>query len=167
MDSMPFVQGVNSQAAFDFFYYGLKDVVEEKIVSQAEIRHVASVFASYAKTSRYDTGSVPMLADLSEAFHWFVLQPRSRFDEELLEIAGAQSLLFVSLFRDQMRRRHNVAWWEHLGAGFYYNASSIARGPNRRSLFGGMALNFKAWARRGYILPRKLQEDKYLFRPLQ
>ena len=93
---------VDSRAALSFFADNLRETVGTKRLREDEVLYVASVLAHYSQTSRSDTISRPSMANLSEVFDSFLLQTVSANDSEMLEIGGAQVLLFAGFFRDQM-----------------------------------------------------------------
>ena len=156
--------GVDSLATLDFFHTSLQEASAEAPVNQAERLYVASVLASYAQTSRYDTMSLPPFANLSDVFDMFVMRKDAMSDPELLEIAGAQSLLLAGFFRDQLRGRHNVEWYDQLGTSFYERATQHAEDRGRKELFGRLAVTFPLWTGICNRVSRTLQERRFLLR---
>lgn len=156
---------VDSQSTLNFFHANLQDVSADSRVSATETIYVASILASYAQTSRADTTSLPPFASLSDVFDMFVMQRETITDPELLEIAGAQSLLLAGFFRDQMQRRHNVEWYDQLGTMFYERATQHStQTPNRRALFARLSITFPEWTAICQRLSRALGERRFLLR---
>ena len=153
---------VDSRATLRFFCLELKKEISTEKVADAETLYVASVLASYAQTSRGDTTSIPPFASPSEIFDHFVFLQEELRDPELLEIAGAQSLFLVGFFRDQMRHRHNVRWYDDLGQSFYRRAGQYSRNSKKRELFGGISDNFPVWTKVCRNLNRSFQENRFL-----
>ncbi|MBI2065734.1 MAG: hypothetical protein HYT68_01555 [Candidatus Zambryskibacteria bacterium] len=157
---------VDSSGTLRFFHARLKEFRPAKGVSKEETLYVASVLASYAQASRFKATSVPPMASLSEVFDCFVFRQDELKDPEILEVAGAQSLLLVGFFRDQMRTRHNVRWYDTLGRSFYERASNYSREGRRKELFGRLSVNFSVWTRTCCDLSRNLRDNQFLLRPL-
>lgn len=154
------ILGVDSRTTLDFFRSNIQEVVETSALADDEVLYVASILANYAQTSRYDTESLPILADLSEVFDMFVFQERQLLDPEILEIAGAQTMLFAGFFRRQMRRRHDVKWYDSIGSSFYHGAALHSRNRGRSALFGRISDNFRTWTRVCQDLSRTLEEKR-------
>jgi hypothetical protein len=114
---------VDSERAFNFFLTSLRETGAAERFKDDEMFYVTSILAHYSQTSRFDTISMPCMANLSEVFDNFVLQTNRLTDSELLEFGGSQVLLFAGFFRDQMHRRHNVKWYDQVGQSLYEKAS--------------------------------------------
>ena len=155
---------VDSLATLNFFHSNLQEEAADERVSQAETLYVASILASYAQTSRCDAVTLPPFSSLSEVFDMFVLLTESENDPELLEIAGAQSLFLNGFFRDQMRARHNVEWYDQLGTAFYERARNYSEDGRRKDLFSRLAVSFPVWTAICNRMSRTLQERRYLLR---
>ena len=82
----------------------------------------------------------------------------------VLEIAGAQSLFLNGFFRDQMRARHNVEWYDQLGTAFYERAMRYAEERERKALFGRLASHFTVWTAICNRLHRTLREQHLILR---
>lgn len=161
MDELLFeILGVNSDQAFNFFLSGLRDVARKK--PDDEMFYVATVLAHYAQTSRCDTAFMPALANLSEVFDNFLLIQTT--DPEILEIGGSQVLLFAGFFRDQMRRRHNVEWFDRIGQSFYDRASQLTRDRKRGYFLEKMAESLPLWNHRCRDLSRICRDNQYLLK---
>jgi hypothetical protein len=155
---------VDSLTALNFFYSNLKEEATDEPVNHTETVYVASVLASYAQTSRFDSSSIPPFTTLSEVFDHFVLRATAETDPGLLEIAGAQSLFLNGFFRDQMRARHNVEWYDQLGTAFYERAMRYAEERERRELYGRLASHFTVWTAVCHRLHRTLREQHLILR---
>lgn len=155
---------IDSQDTFNFFCSSLKNEVEDKPVTEEETLHVASILASYANTSRHDAGSMPPFENLVDVFDNFVLRQDALQDRELLEMAAAQSLFLAGFYREGMKRRHNVAWYDRLGRGFYIKAGRLSNVARRRTLFHHMAHNFPLWTEACQSLEKNLRESRFVLR---
>ena len=131
--------------------------------SDEEALYVSSILASFAQTSRCEKTSLPPFSDLSEVFDNFVVENVAP-DSGLLEIAGSQSLLLSGFFRDQMRRRHSVRWYDHLGSDFFYQAGKYSLFVERKGFFQRFASNFGTWALVCSELSRELRYNRFLLR---
>jgi hypothetical protein len=159
--------GVNSEQVLKFFIDSLREEVLPTGIIDDELFYVASVLAHYAQTPRYDSGPITA-GSLSEVFDVFVLrgmlglESPGLTDPELLEIAGSQALLFAGVFRDQMRRRHNVAWYDRLGQSFYNRASDYSPGRRKKEVLQRIATHFPVWAQTCNEMSRRLRDNYYL-----
>ena len=126
--------------------------------------YVASILAHYSLTSRFDSTSMPCLADLSEVFDTFVMQTGNLTDAEILEFGGSMVLLFAGFFRDQMRARHNVKWYDQVGQSLYGRASQHSNNLKKRELFDGLAESFPAWTNVCRNLSRALRDNRLLLK---
>jgi hypothetical protein len=88
---------IDSRRAFHFFLAGLREAAVTERFADDEVFYVASILAHYSLTPRFDTASMPCLADLSEVFDNFVLRTGKAADSEILEFGGSQVLLFAAL----------------------------------------------------------------------
>jgi hypothetical protein len=105
---------VDSTRAFKFFLTSLRETAVTERFTDDEMLYVASILAHYSQTSRFDSTTMPCMADLSEVFDNFVLHTGRLTDSQFLEFGGSQVLLFAGFFRDQMSRRHNVKWYDQV-----------------------------------------------------
>ncbi|MCR4279698.1 MAG: hypothetical protein NUV78_03110 [Candidatus Zambryskibacteria bacterium] len=154
---------VNSDAALNFFHTNLKGLVGLD-ARKDETLYVASVLANYAQTSRFERTSLPVMANLSEVFDNFVVNKSFMADPGTLEIAGAQTLLLSGFFRQQMRRRHNVNWYDRLGSGFFEQVSERSKEDSRQEFFSQLALRFPFWTLTCSELENHLRERRLLLR---
>lgn len=154
---------VDSKAALRFFYHHLKDLNVPTGAIDKERLYVASILASYAQASPHESDFLPPLPDLASFFDRFVL-PGSLADITLLQEAGAQNLFLNGFLRDQMRRRHNVEWYDAVGQAHYRQAAELASTYERHILFSIMAERFPEWTRVCCRLHQRLREERYVLR---
>jgi hypothetical protein len=126
--------------------------------------YVASTLAHYSQTSRSDTISMPLMANLSEVFDSFILQTTTLNDSRILEFGGSQVLLFAGFFRDQMHRRHNVKWYDQVGQSLYEKASQHSKHLKKRELFDRLSESFPVWTIVCRNLSRPLRENRLLLK---
>jgi len=156
--------GVNHVTAFKFFSQGLQSIAHIRGLRSEETAYVASILAHYAQTSCFDQSSMPCMTGLSGVFDQFVLQGFGMSDAEILEIAGSQVLLFAGFFRDQMKHRHNVRWYDQLGQSFYEKASRYSRERKKSELLEHIAESFPTWTITCRNLSKKLREDRFVIK---
>lgn len=156
--------GVDSNRTFNFFLSSLRDIKRAEHFCEDDLLYVASVLAHYSQTSRYDATHVPVMSELTEVFDNFIFQTATANDLEILEFGGSQVLLFTGFFRDQMRRRHNVHWYDQVGQALYGRASQYANNGKKRKLFDRMAGNFPVWTLACRDLSQMLRENRFLLK---
>jgi hypothetical protein len=156
--------GVDSQRAFGFFLENLRETPPAADLRDDQLFYVTSILAHYALTSRFDTTSMPSMADLAEVFDNFLLHPIGANDAEMLEFGGSLVLLFAGFFRDQMDRRHNVRWYDQVGQSMYEKAGQYARDVKKRTLFDGLSESFPVWTIVCRNLHRTLRDNRLLIR---
>ncbi|MEW6323444.1 MAG: hypothetical protein AB1635_20425, partial [Acidobacteriota bacterium] len=142
--------------ALEFFFVGLRDVCEAD-VDRDELLYNASVLAHYAQVSTAASLDMPAPSNLSAVFDCFVSDTTLHADGEMMETAAAQCLLLAGFFEDQMRRRHNIAWYAELGAGFFGRAAAIADSERKARLLSTLARHFEPWRRRPARRSRELR----------
>lgn len=154
---------VDMGIAINFFFANLEEVMpSRRLVSQDETLYVASVLAHWAATSRAEEGSfMPPMPNLSEVFDTFVVGMEVP-GPDLLEVAGAQTLLLAGFFRDHMRGRYPVRWYDTMGTSFYAQAGDLSKDPRRSRLFMAMAVRFPFWTVTCRNLHRHLTDNRYL-----
>ena len=153
---------IDAERAFKFFLTTLRETTTTATYRDDEMFYVASILAHYSQTSRFDTTSLPCMANLSEVFDNFILQ--SSTDSELLEFGGSQILLFAGFFRDQMYRRHNVKWYDQVGRSLYEKASQHSNNLKKRELFDRLSESFPSWTVICRNLSRTLRENRLLLK---
>ncbi|MEK7579757.1 MAG: hypothetical protein AAB469_01020 [Patescibacteria group bacterium] len=162
MSTFTELYGVNQIQTLRFFLTGLIDLIPAgRNLTQKETIYVAGILSHYAQTSRYESDKMPALANLSEVFD-LVLDQAGPTDSQMLETAGAQSLFFAGFFGDQMKRRHNLRFFDSLGSSFYEEAHNHTKDANRKVLFRLMALHFPLWTRCCRDLSRTFRENQFL-----
>ena len=159
--SLPDLLAAGEQQTLDFFVGRLKEV-SEPTVDHHELLYNASVLAHYARVSTHSAVDLAAPATLAEVFDHFVFDTSLRNDSAMMEAAGAQCLLLAGFFEDQLRRRHNIRWYAHLGIGFFSLAADLERSPQKVRLLAAMAANFGPWRRRHARLSRNLRDEPYL-----
>lgn len=135
---------------FEFFYKHLSGLVGRRDENvEHEVKYVASILANYGLTSVGGGGlggGVPLESDLNGVFDNYILLAINRRDPELMEAAGAQTLLLIGFFRDQQVSRHRESWFLDMGEAFFRNASELLPESNKKKLLHNIAVNFKFWA---------------------
>jgi len=144
------------------FFFGRLKAVSGPDVDHQELLYNASVLAHHARVSTHSTTDLTTPASLVEVFDYFVLDGSMREDGEIMEAAGAQCLLLTGFFAEQLRRRHNIGWYAHLGVGFFNRAASLERSPQKVRLLTAIAAGFESWRQRYARLSRDLREQQYL-----
>ncbi len=155
---------VDSGTALNFFAENLRETAGIRRFREDEVFYVASILAHYAQTSRSDTTTMPLMANLSEVFDAFIMETTLANDSEMLEIGGSQVLLFAGFFRDQMARRHNVKWYDQVGQSLYGRASQYTSDVAKRQLFDRLSDSFPAWTGVCSTLSRTFRENRFLLR---
>ncbi|MBP7966820.1 hypothetical protein KAZ66_00970 [Candidatus Woesebacteria bacterium] len=161
---------MDSEQVTQFFYGHLKNEVVSRRISQAEVLYAASVLAEFAHSSCAGNDHAAPSRSLYEILDKFVL-PVLTVDgatqlqqPEVLEVAGKQTLFLVGFFRDQMRAKHNLEWYDHLGSAFFSKAGELTKERNKSELLRRIGGCFTPLAMSCYRLNRKLQEESYLLR---
>jgi hypothetical protein len=149
------------QQTLEFFIVRLKEV-SEPTVDHQELLYNASVLAHHARVSTRSPADLATPATLAEVFEHFVLDTSLRHDSAMMEAAGAQCLLLAGFFEDQLRRRHNIRWYAHLGAGFFNQAAALEGSPQKVRLLAAIAEGFETWRQRHARLSRELRDQSYL-----
>jgi hypothetical protein len=152
---------VDHRRTLEFFFVGLKDV-SEPTVDRQELLYNASVLAHYAQVSTAADADFPTPSALGSVFDHFVADTTSAADAGMMETAGTHCLLMAGFFEDQMRRRHNVAWYAKLGAGFFYRAAHLEPRPQKALLMESMCRGFEPWRARYARLSRDLRTTPFL-----
>ena len=156
--------GSNHLATLEFFVVGLRDV-SESATDEQELLYNASVLAHYAQVSVDADDELSTPADLSAIYDRFVAQPDLLRDSAVMEAAGAQCLLLAGFFEEQMRHRHNIRWYAHIGAGFYRRAAAHEEAAGKAQLLDCIASRFELWRQRHARLNRELRDLRYKLSP--
>ena len=159
--SLATLLAAGEQQTLEFFVVRLK-AVSEPTVDHQELLYNASVLAHHARISTQAGAELTTPATLAEVFDHFVFDTSLRDDGEMMEAAGAQCLLLAGFFEDQLRRRHNIRWYTHLGVGFFRRAAALERSPQRVRLLAAIAAGFEPWRQRHARLSRELRDLPYL-----
>jgi hypothetical protein len=163
----------DSNTTINFFYQHLREEVAAAgttALTPEETRYTASVLAHYAQTSREATDCLSAPASLMDVFDCFVRPALEgadarldlRADPDIMETAGAQTLLLAGFFRAQMSRRHNLRWYDELGRDFYSSAAARTYERRKMMLLQLMAEHFAVWTAVCRSLSRSLHHDQYL-----
>ena len=152
---------VDERKTLEFFFLGLKDVSGADVDRQ-ELLYNASVLAHYAQVSTHSDSEFPTPSALGAVFDHFIADPVIAADAEMLETAGSHCLLMGGFFEGQMRQRHNVRWYAHLGATFYRRAAVHEPSPTRALFLDTLARHFEPWRVRHAKLGRELRNTPYL-----
>jgi hypothetical protein len=155
---------IDSERAFNFFLANLRETAVMAKCKDDEMLYVASILSHYSQTSRFDTASMPCMANLSEVFDNFILRNSELADSEILEFGGSQVLMFAGFFRDQMCRRHNVKWYDQVGQSLYEKASQHSKTLKKRELFDRLSESFPMWTIVCRDLSRTLRENRLLLK---
>lgn len=147
--------------ALEFFFVHLQDISEPGVERQ-ELLYNASVLAHYAQVSTQTDTEMSTPATLSDVFDHFVCDTSMMDDRMMMETAGAQCLLLAGFFEDQMRRRHNIRWYAHLGACFFSRAAVGEPSASKSRLLESIAVRFEPWRRRYARLSRDLRDNPYI-----
>jgi hypothetical protein len=150
--------------ALEFFVLRLQDV-SGPTVDRQELLYNASVLAHYAQISTQSDVELSAPANLSAVFDHFVLDRSLHHDSLMMETAGAQCLVLVGFFEDQMRRRHNIRWYAELGASFFRRAAVQEQSALKAQLLDTIARRFEPWRQRYARLSRELRDQPYLLTP--
>jgi hypothetical protein len=170
MDYASDLLGVNSEQAFRFFFGYLQNEVATKRVAKKETTYVAGVLAHYAQTSRSNPNFMVPSGSLYEILDNFVLPamtPEGALglqDAEILEVAGSHTLFLVGFFRDQMKKRHSLKWYDSLGQSFFVRASANSNQEEKAELLWAISEHFPFWAASCRNMSRTLRDERYLLR---
>jgi len=151
----------DQRQALEFFVLQLQEI-SGPVVDQQELLYNASVLAHHALVSTAADFDLASPATLGAVFDHFVVDGGVRDDAVIMEAAGAQCLLLAGFFEDQMRRRHNIRWYAHLGASFFGRAAAAEAVAEKARLLGSIGVNFERWRRRHALLSRTLRTQPYL-----
>ncbi len=154
----------DQRQALEFFFLGLRDVSEHD-VDRDELLYNASVLAHFSQVSTRSSLGMPTSATLSTVFDSFVTDTTLHGDGEMMETAAAQCLLLAGFFENQMRRRHNIAWYAQIGASFFSRAAARQQSQRKAQLLETLARNFEPWRQRHARLSRELRDLPYVLPP--
>jgi hypothetical protein len=166
MGSLRALLATDDRQALEFFLQRLKDVSGPDVDRQ-ELLYNASVLAHYAQVSTQATVDLSTPANLSAIFDHFVADSTLLADSLMMETAGAQCLVLAGFFEDQMRRRHSIAWYAALGAGFFSRAAALEVSSHKAQLLDTIGRHFEAWRQRQARLSRVLRDQPFLLAPPQ
>lgn len=158
---------VSSSDALRFFYEGLRETPSAQDLSRHEALHVASVLANYSQVS---CGASDALyaspINLSEVFDRFIrpdpILGSVLSDQQIMQVAAAQCLFMLGFFSNQMRHRHNLAWFESYGRAFYLRTSNCSKSRDDKKVFWLMSRNFALWVNACQEFQEELRIRPYL-----
>jgi len=87
---------------------------------------------------------------------------------EILEMGGAQLLLFLGFFRDQVERQirkswgGKIDWYDQMGQAYYDRAAYYQEEGRKRRVFEKMSVSFPLWALTCRNLSRQSRFNRYL-----
>jgi len=158
---------VSSKQALEFFYEPFREMGFISSTDLAEHGlYVASVLANYAQVSTVTGSGYPTPMNITQIFETFVvlrsgteLEYFSSSDSEILEIAGAQVILINGFFRDQMRQKHNPAYFDHLGQKFFLEAGRLSTLEKRSQFLTGFSERIPYWTFACCRVSRQMADD--------
>jgi hypothetical protein len=158
---------VDGRAALDFFKAGLEEtpVVQSRPGQPPELPYCASILAHFSCTSAETADGIPAPRHLADVFDQYVLSTLAHGDAELMEDAGAKTLLLLGFFYPGMAAsRHNVHWYGRLGRSFFHEASVLTANQKRKYVLGLMSERFDLWQVAFAELEQALRERRFLLR---
>lgn len=141
---------VDHETALKFFYQHLSDEVGARSeATERELKYVASILANYCSTS-IGGGSVeggsPFHGDLTDIFDNYIFSNEGGNDSELMEFAGAQTLLYAGFFQTQHKDRHKISWFIQMGCTFYGRAGDLSNNEKRKIFLRNFSTRFMYWS---------------------
>lgn len=139
---------VSNRAALDFFRAGLEQTptVRARSGLPPELPYCASILAHFSSTSSETTEGNPAPRHLFDVFDQYVISTLAHGDPELMEDAGAKTLLLIGFFyRGMVSSGHNVDWYRRLGRSFFHEAASLTGNQSRRYILMLMSARFGLW----------------------
>jgi hypothetical protein len=158
---------VDNRAALEFFKAGLEatPAVQSRSGQPPELPYCASILAHFSSTSSASTEGNPAPRHLLDVFDQYVLSPLGHGDPELMEDAGARTLLLLGFFyRGMEASRHNVDWYRRLGRSFFHEAASLTEDSRRRYILMLMSERFGLWQLAFCELEHQLRESRFVLR---
>jgi hypothetical protein len=169
--------GASYQGTFDFFLTELSDtpsvtrwrLMDRQQENPEELPYCASILAHFASTSTeggdesYEGPITPRT--IVNVLDNYILKPELCADAEIMESAGAQSLLLTGFFYQQSRSdRGNLAIYVKQGVYFFARAASGIPHSPKKQLLETVSTRFGMWQRafheasqacrgRSYLLP--------------
>ena len=156
---------VDSIRTLQFF---LDVLQEEKLpsgIEEPDLMYVASVLSHYSITSSGDRKHTPLMSSLSEIMDEFLIPVAYSgvsVSSEVLEVAGAQTLMLNGFFRSQMRQRHNLSFFDRIGKTFFFSAGFFSHDSKKKEVLPRVAKNFTEWALVLNRVNQKALDRRYL-----
>jgi len=160
---------VSAEQALLFFARSLEKEVRDE-VTKPEVIYVASVLGHYAQTPRGDSEWMVPSGSLFEVLDNFVLPGLSAEgsagiqDPMILETAGSHVLLLAGFFRSQMKRTHNLGWYDQLGSSFFNKASRALPQGDKALVLGRVSRNFALLTQACHVMSRRLHEERFVLK---
>jgi hypothetical protein len=172
MDPLRHLLWSNDDETFNFFLGGLSEVTNRpRSREDKELMYVTSVLAHFAgpppcsRKGNHTPGLYRIPLNLTEVFDEFVLNDRAVQDSFYFEAGASKSLLLAGFFRRQMKRRHNVEWYDQVGSSLYLRASRLSDTPSAAWLYFRLSQSFAFWTLACSELQKHFYEEQFLVRP--
>ena len=158
---------VSNRAALEFFRTGLEQTpaVRARPGQPPELPYCASILAHFSSTSSETTEGSPAPRHLFDVFDQYVVSTLAHGDPDLMEDAGAKTLLLLGFFyRGMAASRHNVHWYRRLGRSFFHEAASLTDNQARRYILMLMSERFDLWQLAFCELEEALRQQRFLLK---
>lgn len=157
---------VSSDDTLRFFYSGLRETEAGRNLPGFETLYLASVLANYAQYSvGADTRDPTPPEDLVQVFDQFIIPTETfRDDVEILHLAASQCLFMLGFFSEQMKKRHNVRWFETYGRGYYLKLSHHSATQSEKKLFWKVSRDFSQCVAACQELQANCHDARFLIR---
>jgi len=165
MESREFA--VNNRAALEFFRAGLEQTpaVRSRPGLPPELPYCASILAHFSSTSSETSEGNPAPRHLFDVFEQYVVSTLAHGNPELMEDAGAKTLLLLGFFyRGMAASRHNVHWYRRLGRSFFHEAASLTDDQTRRYILMLMSERFGLWQLAFCELEETLRQRRFVLK---
>jgi hypothetical protein len=156
---------VDDRAALAFFRTALEETsaVQSRPGQPPELPYCASILAHFSSTSTESTGGIPAPRHLIDVFDQYVLSTLAQGDADLMEDAGAKTLLLLGFFhRGMAASRHNVDWYRRLGRSFFHEAATLTDDQKRKYILMLVSRRFELWQLAFCELEATLRHRRYL-----
>jgi hypothetical protein len=157
--------GVDDRAALEFFRSALEETptVQARPGQPPELPYCASILAHFSSTSTESTEGIPAPRHLLDVFDQYVLSTLAHGDADLMEDAGAKTLLLLGFFHRAMAAsRHNIDWYRRLGRSFFHEAATLTDDQRRKYILTLVSRRFDLWQLAFYELEISLRHRRFL-----
>ncbi len=155
---------VSENQALEFFFKAIISEEYPEGSSKLEIKYIASIMAHYTQVSTVSSSHFPMSRNLGQIFDEFVLNTSVHTNPEIMEWAGAQTVILAGFFGSQMSRRNNLPYFEEVGRSFYIRASLFTKVKAKKELFERVSSHYPDWTKTLNSLSKTLRDNRYLIR---